>query len=301
MPSRFRTLPFSFGPPPPSPPENVEDCDQIPITDDDGLELDDQNDAAWADDEGPAEPPTRAALLRARLRDALRWTGKEEARIAAPLRSFGDLVRASLAKVERGGWIPYSSLLAGARLAARDAPGEANKTAPDRRSRSDDGPAVTLLEARIYERTMPGETARDITTPDSKTLSAIATGLGPWAKPRRHKPLDRSIPTWAAFALDAASDDCVCKCKAKLSRRTKAQLIQEIERLGATRIAKETLWSSFSRVGLVALLCGALCEQPGEDGPGKSKSGTGREQSMKRPPRNGHGVPCWRRMSNEDA
>lgn len=246
MQSKYFFMPFSSSVEASPGSEPAEASDEIELVDDaEDLGPDDSDDAAFDDDgEGPAEAPTRAALLRSRVREAVALAHAEDAKESQALASFADVVQGPEVAAE-------------ARLEDRDARGEANKSL-DRR--------------------------------ESPAALAIATGLGPWPQPRRRKPQDARITDWAAFALDREPHVDPCNCKLRYERRTKEQLIREINRLRATRIPEEMLWSNYTRTGLTALLCGFLCQETGKDGGGPSGPPvTSPEHAIKRSTRKGSG------------
>lgn len=246
MQSKYFFMPFSSSVEASPGSEPSDASDEIELVDDvEGLELDEPDDAVFDDDaDGPAEAPTRAALLRSRIREAVALMHAEEAKESQALASFADAVQGKKVDAE-------------ARLAVRDARGEANKPL-DRR--------------------------------EGRTALAIATGLGPWPEPRRRKPQEARITNWAAFALDREPHGDPCKCKARYERRTKEQLIREISTLRATRIPEEMLWSNYTRTGLTALLCGFLCQEVGKNaGDRNGPSDASPEHAIKRATRKGSG------------
>lgn len=204
MPNRFSILPFSFDCQPSAgqavataPPSS----DVIPVVDDPGeLEPDEEGDAAFDDDEGSSEAPTRAALMRSRARAA----------------------------------------------------------------------------ARAGEKAEPSERRA--------TEAALAVGLGQWAQPRRKKLRAAwEVPTWASLAARADDLDCPCKCEKKFERLGKAELLHEIRRRKASSVSEAALRSNFTRAGLLALLCGAICEPAAEDGAGGAASRAAARQTIEKP------------------
>lgn len=205
--------------------------DEMEIVDDvhGDLEPDGVGDAASAD-EVPMGPPSRSALHWHRVKEALRHfqaveTGAPEIR-AMNWRNVIE-VKAPGAPMERAN--AASESIEEARLGERDARGEANKPTLDR----------------------PGE-AKGVVRPRHP---ALAFGD---AEPHR-KTTRPPLPSWASLAIDSADPSCTCKCRGRWALSSKEQLIDAILREGASRIPVRLLRENFTKLGLRALLCGALC------------------------------------------
>lgn len=216
MSKQFLTLPMSHfverstsGPDTPDEVEIFDDSeeDMEPPTADDAAAVDDHNEvgAPWA--------PTAMSLLRHRLLSARAALQARLARIDAASNLAGR----------------SSSDEEGARLAVRDAPGEANKPALDRWEDSVD--------------------------------AAIAIGLGRSDPPRQVKDA-RQIESWADGGGVAPRSRLGCDCEQRLAGLSKDELIGRIRAHRATAIPEAMLRRSYTRRGLVALLCAHLCQEP---------------------------------------
>ncbi len=214
MPKPFLTLPMSHFVERSTPPR--ESHDEIEIVDDSNgdLEAPAPDDAATNDDTsdgGGQWAPTELAMLRHRLFYARRVM---EARLVR-LVSGSDDYPPGLGL----------GLDTGARLAARDAPGEANKPALDR------------------WKPEPG--------------AAISVGLGLSEPPRQVKDR-RGILSWADQGRDASRARADCDCERRFIAMTREELLRQIRELRATEIPEAMLRRSYTRHGLMALLCGHL-------------------------------------------
>ena len=205
--------------------------DKIQIVDDVHGDLypDGGDDAASADD--PAiGPPSRAALLQHRVKEAMRHfqaegLGAPEIRAMTwPLVVEAKAPGAPKARAETG---PVA--LAEARLGERDARGEANKHALDRPEGS---------EGAAFSR----------------------PAVGVWGEEEPHRKTKRApLPSWASLAIDPVDPACVCKCRGRWAKSGKEQLIHAVLRERASGIPERLLRENYTKLGLRALLCGALC------------------------------------------
>lgn len=243
MTERFAVMPFSLEVMPSATPAGPEDDDEILFEPPEDLEPDASGDAAHADDAGPAEAPTRAALRRHRVKEALQSL-QAEGPVAPEVRAL-DWRLVVQAKV-LGAPLPAghsSTAVVDARLDERDARGEANKPELDRPKGS--------------EGAVPPK--------------AFASVWGEQEPPRmtRRAPL----PSWASLGIDPADPACLCKCRGRWAKSSKEQLIHAVLREQASGIPERLLRENYTKLGLRALLCGALCG----DGDGVLKAeGAGR-------------------------
>ena len=216
--------------------ENPNLPDEMEIVDDVHGDLEpDGADAAASADEVPIGPSSRSALHWHRVKEALRHfqavaPGAPEIR-AMDWRHVIE-TKAPGALMERAN--AASESIGEARLDERDARGEANKPTLDR--------------------------PRDAHGAVRPRHPALAFGD---AEPHR-KTTRPPLPSWASLAIDSADPSCACKCRGRWALSSKEQLIDAILREGASRIPVRLLRENFTKLGLRALLCGALCGRADE-------------------------------------
>jgi len=223
------------------------------------LEPDAEGDAAQSDDAGPAEPPTRAAFLRNRVSEARRLLALEAAFTppspppAPGLTQWQYIVEQFAPKVAATGSAALV-LPSEARLGGRDAWVGATKPKLDRQA----------------------------------ARAADPQQAGPVPKAGARARAFAELLRRAAFHGDA-DHACVRNCEVRLGKMTKEQLRREIAWRGASEIPDRMLRDSFTKVGLVALLCSAQCDGSAKsEAASKRSAGSGARHA---PPRQGPPPP----------
>lgn len=248
------------------------------------LEPDAPGDAAHSDDEGPAWPPTRAAFLRSRVDQARRLLVEEAATAsagsAAPQTAHWQFIIKQFAPGLREMGSKALALPSEARL-ERDARGNANKPKLDRGSEGPVIPDAGLAGARLGERDARG----GATNPWLDRQAAQARPQKPDSLPQ----LGRGPKAFAQRLRRAAilgERDRVCDCKERFERCTKQELLREIAWTGASDLPPGMLRDSYTKVGLIAILCAAGCRARESTGGASSSRSAGRG-ARNVPPRRG--------------
>ena len=216
--------------------ESVELSDEIQIVDDvhGDFEPGADQDAALVD-EPALGPPSRSALHWHRVKEALRLFHADG--LGAPEIRALDwrlVVEAKPPGAPKARAEKSPAVLGEARLGGRDAQGEANKPELDRPRKSEDASLLRPSTVVLGDEEPPRKTTR---TP---------------------------LPSWASLAIVPADPACPCKCRGRWAQSSKEELIDAILRTRASHIPVRLLRENFTKLGLQALLCGALCERGGE-------------------------------------
>ncbi|MGV3569886.1 MAG: hypothetical protein ACO1PB_04740 [Ramlibacter sp.] len=239
------------------------------------MEPDVPGDAAHSDDAGLEGHPTRTTFLRSRLDEARRVFEREAAAAAAtspaPQTAQWKFIIKQFAPTMRALGSKALVLPAEARL-KRDARESANKPPLDR---GGDQPAQGdgfPCEARLGERDARG----DANKPEFDRQPARAWANHPSAAPLAGPGAKLFAERLRHAATLGASDRaCACDCSERLGRRSKQELLREIAWTGASDLPPALLRDGYTKLGLIAILCAAQCQDRAASG-GSSKRSTGR-------------------------